>query len=69
MSINIGMFNLLPLPALDGGALLMQGVEAVYGRSLPLSVQHLVQRLGVIIILVLIALVFYNDILRMLGGR
>jgi membrane-associated protease RseP (regulator of RpoE activity) len=69
MSINIGMFNLLPLPALDGGALLMQGVEAAYGRPLPLSVQHLVQRVGVIIILVLIALVFYNDILRMLGGR
>jgi regulator of sigma E protease len=69
MSINIGMFNLLPLPALDGGALLMQGVEAAYGRPLPLSVQHLVQRVGVIIILVLIVLVFYNDILRLLGGR
>lgn len=69
MSINIGMFNLLPLPALDGGALLMQGVEAAYGRPLPLTVQHLVQRVGVVIILVLIVLVFYNDILRILGGR
>jgi regulator of sigma E protease len=68
MSINIGMFNLLPLPALDGGALLMQGVEAAYGRPLPLTVQHMVQRLGVALILALIVLVFYNDILRLLGG-
>jgi regulator of sigma E protease len=68
MSINIGMFNLLPLPALDGGALLMQGVEGAYGRPLPPSVQHLVQRIGVMLILGLIILVFYNDILRLLGG-
>jgi regulator of sigma E protease len=68
MSINIGMFNLLPLPALDGGALLMQGVEAAYGRPLPPAVQHLVQRFGVVLILALIVLVFYNDILRLLGG-
>jgi regulator of sigma E protease len=68
MSVNIGMFNLLPLPALDGGALLMQGVEAAYGRPLPERVQIGVQRLGVFIILGLIVLVFYNDILRLLGG-
>lgn len=68
MSVNIGMFNLLPLPALDGGALMMQGVEAAYGRPLPERVQFAVQRLGVLIILGLIVLVFYNDILRLLGG-
>lgn len=68
MSVNIGMFNLLPLPALDGGALMMQGVEAAYGRPLPEKVQFAVQRLGVLIILGLIVLVFYNDILRLLGG-
>ena len=65
MSINIGLFNLLPLPALDGGALLMHGVEAAYGRPLPVKVQANVQKLGFIIILSLIVLVFYNDILRL----
>jgi regulator of sigma E protease len=65
MSINIGMFNLLPLPALDGGSLLLQGVEAAYGKPLPVHVQATVQKVGVLIILVLFVLVFYNDILRL----
>lgn len=65
MSINIGMFNLLPLPALDGGSLLLHGVEAAYGRALPIHVQALVQRAGVVLILLLFVLVFYNDILRL----
>lgn len=65
MSINIGLFNLLPLPALDGGTLLLQGVEAAYGKPLPQKVQENVQRVGVLIIITLIVLVFYNDILRL----
>jgi len=65
MSLNIGLFNLLPLPALDGGHLLLQGVEAAYGKPLPDSVQLVVQRVGVAILLGLIVLVFFNDILRL----
>lgn len=65
MSLNIGLFNLLPLPALDGGHLLLQGVEAAYGKPLPDSVQLAVQRIGVAILLGLIVLVFFNDILRL----
>lgn len=65
MSINIGMFNLLPLPALDGGTILLQLVEGAYGRPLPTRVQENVQRLGILFILVLILVVFYNDILRL----
>ncbi|MEY3900936.1 MAG: hypothetical protein RL189_242 [Pseudomonadota bacterium] len=65
MSLNIGLFNLLPLPALDGGHLLMQGVEAAYGKPLPMRVQLAVQRLGVAVLLGLIVLVFFNDLLRL----
>ncbi len=65
MSLNIGLFNLLPLPALDGGHLFLQGVEAAYGKPLPMGVQLAVQRLGVAILLGLIVLVFFNDILRL----
>ena len=64
ISVNIGMVNLLPLPALDGGALLLYAVEAFYGKSLPKSVQIAVQRVGIFLILSLFVLVFYNDILR-----
>ena len=65
MSINIGLFNLLPLPALDGGTLLLCGVEAAYGKPLPPSVQGWVLRVGILFILGLMVLVFYNDILRL----
>ena len=66
ISVNIGMVNLLPLPALDGGALLLYAVEAFYGKPLPQSVQIIVQRVGIFLILLLFVLVFYNDILRMI---
>jgi regulator of sigma E protease len=65
MSLNIGLFNLLPLPALDGGQLLLQGVEAAYGKPLPMKVQIAVQRVGVAFLLGLIVLVFFNDLLRL----
>jgi regulator of sigma E protease len=65
MSLNIGLFNLLPLPALDGGHLLLQGVEAAYGKPLPAKVQMAVQRLGVAVLLGLIVLVFFNDLMRL----
>jgi regulator of sigma E protease len=65
ISVNIGMMNLLPLPALDGGALLLYLVEGFYGKPLPKSVQIGVQKLGIFLILFLFCLVFYNDILRL----
>lgn len=68
MSINIGMLNLLPLPVFDGGTLLMQGVEAAYGKPLPLGVQQKVQTVGVVIIMLLFVVVFYNDILRLFNS-
>lgn len=66
ISTNVGMMNLLPLPALDGGTLFLQAIEAAYGKSLPKTVQVTVQRIGVFIILGLFIIVFYNDILRLI---
>lgn len=65
ISVNIGMVNLLPLPALDGGTLLLLLVESFYGKPLPEPVQVGVQRAGIFVILFLFILVFYNDILRL----
>lgn len=64
ISTNIGIMNLLPLPALDGGHLFLNAVEAAYGKALPKNVQVTVQRIGVLILLTLFVIVFYNDILR-----
>lgn len=66
ISVNIGIVNLLPLPALDGGTLLLQAVEAAYGKPLPQNVQLAVQRVGIFVLISLFVLVFYNDILRLL---
>ncbi|BBH53531.1 RIP metalloprotease RseP [Fluviispira sanaruensis] len=66
ISINVGMMNLLPLPALDGGALLLHAVESAYGKPLPKSIQLGVQRAGILILLGLFVVVFYNDILRLI---
>ncbi|RDB35587.1 MAG: PDZ domain-containing protein [Spirobacillus cienkowskii] len=66
ISTNIGLMNLLPLPALDGGMLLLHGVEAAYGKPLPKSVQIAIQRIGVIFIIFLFIIVFYNDLLRLI---
>lgn len=66
ISTNIGMMNLLPLPALDGGYLFLNAVEAAYGKSLPKNIQITVQRIGIFILLTLFIIVFYNDILRLI---
>lgn len=65
ISVNIGMVNLLPLPALDGGTLFLCLVEAIYGKPLPLNVQLIVQRIGIVFILSLFIFVFYNDLMRL----
>jgi len=65
MSVNIGIFNLLPLPALDGGMLLLQIVEFFYRKPLPQKVQMLIARFGIAFLLTLFLFVFYNDIMRL----
>lgn len=67
ISVNIGIINMLPLPALDGGALLMNIVEACYGKALSLGVQRAVQKSGVILLLGLFVCAFYNDVMRLFG--
>lgn len=65
MSINIGIFNLLPLPMLDGGTLLLQFVELFYRKPIPKNVQMMIARLGIAFLLTLFVFVFYNDIMRL----
>jgi len=68
LSINLGVLNLLPLPMLDGGHLVIFGVEALRGRPLSLKTQELIFKIGLIFIIGLSIAVFYNDILRVLSG-
>ena len=67
ISISLGVLNLVPIPILDGGQVVYQCAEAIRGRPLSERVQALGQQLGVAMLIVLMALAFYNDIARQLG--
>ncbi len=64
LSINLAILNLLPIPALDGGQLLILGVEKVLRRPLSLRYRLIWQQTGVALVLVLMVFVVFNDITR-----
>jgi regulator of sigma E protease len=69
ISINLGILNLLPIPVLDGGHILFLGIEAVRRKPLSEKVITLSQRVGLGLLLMLMAFAFYNDIARLITGK
>lgn len=69
LSVNLGLFNLFPIPALDGGRILFLVVEGIRGKALDLEKEELVHYIGFIILIALILLITYQDILRWIGAR
>ncbi|PIR82832.1 hypothetical protein COU20_00205 [Candidatus Kaiserbacteria bacterium CG10_big_fil_rev_8_21_14_0_10_59_10] len=67
ISVNLVIINLLPIPALDGGRLVLLGVESAMRRSAPRTVAQLLNALGVAFIIVLMVTVTYQDIARLLS--
>ena len=65
ISLQLGYFNLLPLPVLDGGLILMFLIEILRGRSLSPQFREKFQQLGLLILGLLMIIVFYNDIMRL----
>jgi len=63
LSLNIGIFNLLPIPMLDGGHLAYYAVEAVRGRPLSQRVQEIGYRFGLVIVFTLMAFTLVNDLI------
>ena len=61
LSLNIGIFNLLPIPMLDGGHLMYYLVEAVRGRPLSMKVQEIGFRFGFALVLALMVFTLFND--------
>ena len=64
ISVNLAIINLLPIPVLDGGHLLFFSIEAVKGRPVSIKVREIAQQVGLFILILLMILVFYNDISR-----
>jgi regulator of sigma E protease len=68
ISLNLAIFNLLPIPILDGGGMLMLLVEMVIRRDLSLQVKEAVFKVGMVFLMVVVVFVFYNDISKLLPG-
>ena len=64
ISINLGLINLFPIPVLDGGQLVMVGMECVRRRRLSISTIENYQRVGFVMVMCLVVLAFYNDLSR-----
>ncbi|MBQ9607989.1 MAG: site-2 protease family protein [Lachnospiraceae bacterium] len=62
LSVNLGIMNLLPIPALDGGRLLLLIVEAVRRKKIPEEKEAIVNLVGVVILVMLMVVVLFNDI-------
>lgn len=67
ISISLGVFNLLPIPLLDGGQVVYQLAELIKGKPLSERVQVLGQQIGIAVLLMLMSVVFYYDIARQLN--
>ena len=65
ISANLGVMNLLPIPALDGGRLVFLIVEAVRRKRVPPEKEGMVHFAGFALLMVLMVVVMYNDILKL----
>ncbi len=69
ISINLGVLNLLPIPILDGGHLMFLTIEAIRRKPLSERVMIIAQKVGLAIIVTLMAFALYNDIMRIITGK
>ena len=65
LSINVGFINLLPLPAFDGGHILFIIIEKIKGSPVNPEVENRIHAIGMILLLVLMAIVTINDIIKL----
>ena len=68
ISVNLGIVNLLPLPALDGGRIVFLLIEAVFRRPVPARYERWVHAGGFVLLLCLMVAVTFNDIARIVTG-
>nr|MBC8478197.1 site-2 protease family protein [bacterium] len=64
ISLHIGFLNLLPLPVLDGGHIVITSLEALIRRPLPLTLKLRIQQVGLVLLLFLMLIALRNDLMR-----
>lgn len=68
ITVNVGIFNLLPLPALDGGRLLFLAFEGIFRRPINPKYEGMVHAIGFALLIVLMLVVTFSDIVKLVGG-
>ena len=69
ISVNLGIFNMLPLPALDGGRFFFLLIEAIFRKPVPAKYEGWVHTIGFMLLIVLMIVVSLNDIIRLFSGK
>ena len=68
ITVNLGVFNLLPLPALDGGRIAFMILEIFRGKPISQKVEGIIHAVGMAFLMLLMVIVAYNDIARLITG-
>jgi regulator of sigma E protease len=69
LSVSLCIFNLLPLPVLDGGHIVLLAIEKIRGRQLSVSAERVITQIGFTLIISLALIATYNDLLRLFGDK
>lgn len=69
LSVSLCIFNLLPLPVLDGGHIVLLAIEKIRGRQLGIKAERIIQQIGFTLIAALAVFATYNDLLRIFGDK
>jgi len=67
IGINLGLFNLIPFPPLDGSKLLILGIEAVRRKDIPIEKQMAISMFGFAVLILIMVLTLFNDIFKLVG--
>ncbi|HPI36312.1 MAG TPA: RIP metalloprotease RseP [Ignavibacteriaceae bacterium] len=65
LSLSLAIINILPIPALDGGHIVIIAIEGIMRRELPVKVKLVIQNTGFILLLLLMAFIIYNDVISL----
>jgi regulator of sigma E protease len=68
ISLNLFILNLLPLPVLDGGQIVVNLIEAIRRKPLSFAIQERIQQVGVVMLIALMLFVTWNDVNRIIGS-
>ncbi len=69
ITINIGLFNLLPIPALDGGRFFFMLIELIFRKPVPAKYENWIHAAGLVLLLIFMAVVSFSDIWKLIQGK